>query len=352
MCRFIEEKKSNKKGLATMNLKKVYLLGLLSLLLVFTSGCVSNQSDVATSDDIIETKVSHDDTTVKLKDIPEYAGKPAVKINGNKTFFTKKDKSRLDAFETYSNLDSLGRCGVAYANICKELMPTEERGQIGQIKPSGWQTAKYNGCIEGNYLYNRCHLIGFQLAGENANEKNLITGTRYMNCDGQLPYEDEVADYVQNTGNHVLYRVTPIYDGNNLLASGVLTEAYSVEDKGKGVEFCVYCYNVQPGISINYENGDSTLIKNYRGEYAVTTYYSTKQIKTYDKTSSSKISKIKEMHKVATDSKYILNESSKKFHNPNCSAVKKMSDTNIKKSNESRSSLIGKGYSPCGICNP
>lgn len=199
-----------------------------------------------------------------LEDIPDYSGNPYVVINNNIPVFTESDYTR-EAFETYSELDSLGRCGVAYANICKEIMPKngETRGEIGMIKPSGWQTVRYNGIVDGNYLYNRCHLIGWQLAGENANKKNLITGTRYMNVEGMLPFENLVDDYfekTENENNHVLYRVTPIFEGNNLVASGVQMEAYSIEDDGKGICFNVYVYNVQPGISINYSNGESELI--------------------------------------------------------------------------------------------
>lgn len=217
-----------------------------------------------------------------LDTIPEYRGYAAVEVNGNEPYFTDAEKQRTDAFEEYSDLDYLGRCGVAYANICVELMPTEERGSIGSITPSGWKNVKYNDYIEGNYLYNRCHLIGFQLAGENANKKNLITGTRYMNCDGQLPFENMVADYVQETGNHVLYRVTPIYEGNNLVASGVLTEAWSVEDNGEGICFNVFCFNVQPGIEIDYTDGSSKMLEGYTGEYAVKTYYSSKKVEVYE----------------------------------------------------------------------
>lgn len=188
--------------------------------------------------------------------IPEYTGEPYVELNGGIPLFDDSEKVK-DAFETYSNLDSLGRCGVAYANICPELMPTDERGEIGMIKPSGWHTVKYNDLIDGNYLYNRCHLIAFCLAGENANEKNLITGTRYLNVEGMLPFEIKVSSYVNQTGNHVLYRVTPIFDGNNLVANGVQIEAWSVEDSGKGICFNVYCYNIQPGIQIDYSSGDS-----------------------------------------------------------------------------------------------
>lgn len=187
--------------------------------------------------------------------IPEYSGNPYVELNGNVPYFTDEELSTT-AFELYSELDSLGRCGACYANVCKEIMPTEERGSIGMVKPTGWHTVKYD-CITDRYLYNRCHLIGYQLAGENANEKNLITGTRYLNVDGMLPFENEVADYVNDTDNHVLYRVTPVFSGDNLVASGVIIEAKSVEDKGAGLQFNVYCYNVQPGISIDYIDGQS-----------------------------------------------------------------------------------------------
>ena len=187
--------------------------------------------------------------------IPEYSGNPYVELNGNVPYFTDEELTTT-AFELYSELDSLGRCGAGYANICKEIMPTEERGSIGMVKPTGWHTVKYD-CIADRYLYNRCHLIGYQLAGENANEKNLITGTRYLNVDGMLPFENEVADYVDETDNHVLYRVTPVFSGDNLLASGVIIEAKSVEDNGAGVQFNVYCYNVQPGINIDYATGES-----------------------------------------------------------------------------------------------
>lgn len=184
----------------------------------------------------------------ELSSIPEYDENPYVVLNNNIPDFDEKDYT-TEAFEKYSELDSLGRCGVAYANICKEIMPTneEKREEIGMIKPSGWQTKRYNGVVDGNYLYNRCHLIGWQLAGENANKKNLITGTRYMNVKGMLPFENQVDNYLEeNRNNHVLYRVTPIFEGDNLVASGVQMEAYSIEDKGDGLCFNVYVYNVQP----------------------------------------------------------------------------------------------------------
>ena len=191
--------------------------------------------------------------------IQEYDGStPYVEVNGNKTFFEDIDLT-TSAFEEYSDLDGLGRCGVAYACVGRETMPTEKRGEIGQIKPTGWIQNKYEGIVDSKppYLYNRCHLIAYCLTAENANEKNLITGTRYMNVEGMLPFEERVAKYIDDTGNHVIYRVTPNFEGANLLASGVLMEAYSVEDNGEGICFCVYCYNVQPGIEIDYRTGDN-----------------------------------------------------------------------------------------------
>lgn len=210
---------------------------------------------------IQEEEVDKEETEEKsvpfdLSAIPAYSGEAYVVVNDNTPYFSDKDIT-TDVFERYSNLDSLGRCGVAYANICTDIMPTEERGSIGSVRPSGWHTVKYNDYIADRYLYNRCHLIAFCLAGENANEKNLITGTRYMNVSGMLPFEEKVADYVDRTNNHVLYRVTPIYEGNNLVASGVLMEAKSVEDNS--IEFCVFCYNVQPNIVIDYATGDSRI---------------------------------------------------------------------------------------------
>ena len=193
-----------------------------------------------------------------LDSIPEFDGStPYVVINENIPEFAESYYT-TESFESYSELDNLGRCGVAFANISKETMPTEDRGDIGSVKPSGWQSVRYDN-VDGKYLYNRCHLIGFQLSGENANEKNLITGTRYMNVEGMLPFENEVADYVEETDNHVLYRVTPIFEENNLVASGVQMEAESVEDRGDGVKFNVYVYNCQPGITIDYATGESSL---------------------------------------------------------------------------------------------
>lgn len=295
-------------------------------------------------------------TSIDVSEIPEYEGKPYIVINNNEPFFgdiwgnyDAVDTTTTDVFEVYYDFDALGRCTGAFANLCEELQPTEERGSIGQVKPSGWHTVKYNGYVEGNYLYNRCHLIGYQLAGENATEENLITGTRYLNCDGMLPFEDEVYSYIDATGNHVLYRVTPIYEGDNLVASGVLMEAYSVEDKGAGIKFCVYCYNVQPGIAIDYSTGESHMIEGYTGDYSTTTYFSTGEIKTYPTNG------VNYEYSVTTDGvegTYVLNVSSMKFHKESCDSVAKMKDENKMVSNETREYLIDKGYEPCNWCNP
>ena len=205
-------------------------------------------------------QITASQSAITLSSIPVYSGTPYVAVNDNVPSFTDDDIT-LNAFENYSDLDSLGRCGVAYANVCQETMPTEKRGDISKVKPTGWHSVKYD-FVDGKSLYNRCHLIGYQLTAENANEKNLITGTRYMNTEGMLPFENMVADYVKETKNHVLYRVTPIFEDNNLVASGVLMEAQSVEDHGEGVSFCVYAYNVQPGVTIDYATGDSSLASN------------------------------------------------------------------------------------------
>ncbi len=202
-----------------------------------------------------------EEESFQLDEVPEYAGSPYVEINGNVPEFDDADMT-AESFERYSSLDYYGRCGTAYANVGPETMPKEgeERESISSVTPSGWVNAEY-GQIDGGYLYNRCHLIGYQLTAENANEKNLITGTRYLNTEGMLPLENLVADYICQTGNHVLYRVTPVFEGKNLVASGVHMEAKSVEDGGAGVQFNVYCYNVQPGIEIDYATGESQEVK-------------------------------------------------------------------------------------------
>ncbi len=256
-----------------------------------------------------------------LFDLPPYDDAPYVTVNDNVPYFTDEDYT-ANSFESYSDLDSLGRCGVAYACVGADLMPTEDRESISSVKPSGWINAEY----DGQYLYNRCHLIGFQLTGENANEKNLITGTRYMNVEGMLPFENLVADYVKETNNHVLYRVTPIFEGDNLVASGVLMEGYSVEDSGEGVTFCVYAYNVQPGVTIDYATGESAL----SGEALPQTSGSEEE----------------------EEGSYVLNTSSMKFHLPSCSGVESMSASNRQDYTGSRQALLDQGYTPCGICKP
>lgn len=304
---------------------------------------------------------------VSLDAIPAYDGKAYVAVNNNEPFFTDSDMTTT-AFENYSDLDSLGRCGVAYANICKDIMPTEERGKIGMIKPSGWHTVKYD-VIKDRYLYNRCHLIGYQLAGENANPKNLITGTRYLNVEGMLPFENLVADYVNNTGNHVLYRVTPMFSGSNLVANGVLIEAKSVEDNGGGILFNVYCYNVQPGIGINYENGDSWLEGTAPQEQSAQTGAaqnggsqssdgsqagasagdtgSSGSI-TGSAASGSDTSPAENSVSDSSNSKTMVHitATGKKYHRAGCRTLKK-SDTEVTL-DEAKSM----GLSPCGICNP
>lgn len=261
-------------------------------------------------------------TIITPDQIPPYSGDPFVVLNGNTPDFAGQELS-AEAYERYAPLDSLGRCGVAEACIGPELMPTEERGSIGQVKPTGWHTVKYD-IVDGKYLYNRCHLIGYQLTGENANEQNLITGTRYLNVEGMLPFEDMVADYIKETGNHVLYRVTPIFEGRELLARGLRMEAWSIEDKGEGICFHVYVYNVQPGIAIDYTTGESTLASTADEPTGITEQAQT----------------------------YILNTNSKKFHLPSCSGAASIKEDNREEYTGTRQALIDRGYDPCKTCNP
>lgn len=247
-------------------------------------------------------------------------------VNNGVPFFTEAEKTNK-SFEKYAELDRLGRCGVAYACVGKDLMPSEDRESISSVYPSGW---KYNeksnnkqyDFVDGKYIYNRCHLIGFQLTGENANEKNLITGTRYLNINGMLTFENMVADAVRENNIHVLYRVTPIYDGENLVAEGVLMEGYSVEDNGETIQFCMFAFNVQPGIEIDYATGDNWLTQE-------------------SSTESTDVECV-----------YILNTNSKKFHTEDCSSAKTISEQNRDMQMCSRDSLIEDGYAPCGICKP
>lgn len=274
---------------------------------------------------LLRSSVKENETTVPSDTQTE---EPYIKVNGNVPRFSGEEKKTAAAFENYSDLDALGRCGVAFACVGKETMPTEERGPIGSIKPSGWHSVKYD-FVDGKYLYNRCHLIGYQLTAENANEKNLITGTRYLNTKGMLPFENMVADYVKETGNHVLYRVTPVFEGKNLVASGVYMEAYSVEDDGDGICFYVYVFNRQQGVKIDYLTGDSVADGTVESASGETTSAEKEETKTY-----------------------VLNISNGKFHLPDCDSVKKMKEENKQIMKCKRSELINAGYSPCGSCKP
>ena len=252
--------------------------------------------------------------------VPEYAGEPYVAVHDNVPYFTEEELT-AESYEYYSDLDAFNRCGVTRASIGRDLMPTEERQSIGQVKPTGWVTAKYD-FVDGKYLYNRCHLIGFQLTGENANERNLITGTRAMNVEGMLPFENMTADYIKETGNHVLYRVTPIFVEEEMVARGVLMEGMSVEDDGEGLQFCVYAYNNQPGVQIDYATGESALAPEAEGESA------------------------------GEQLTYILNTSSKKFHLTTCGGVEDIKESNRSEYTGTREEVIAAGYDPCGRCKP
>lgn len=285
------------------------LCGLVLGMMVAIGGCAPTQDSSAA------------DAVVSLDEIPAYSGEAYVEVNENEPAFSEDDYTE-EAFESYSELDELGRCGTAFANVCTDIMPTQERGSIGSVKPSGWHTVKYD-VVDGKYLYNRCHLIGYQLSGENANEENLITGTRYMNVEGMLPFENQVAEYVEETDNHVLYRVTPVFEGDNLVASGVEMEAASVENRGEDLSFHVFVYNVQPDIAIDYATGESrenlTVADGSAGE---------------------------------TTQTYIVNANTRKFHLPSCGSVNSMAKKNKKTYHGSREDLIENGFTPCETCQP
>ena len=307
-----------------MNKKFLNILLILIVSLSVLSGCSAGENNFFNDLDITAQSAS-DYANYDLSNIPDYDGKAYVELNGNVPEFSKSEKTYSESFEEYGKLDSLGRCTYAVSCIGKDLMPTEKRGSIGSVKPSGWHISKYD-FVDGKYLYNRCHLIGYQLTAENANERNLITGTRYLNVEGMLPFENDVADYIEITNNHVYYKVTPIFEGNNLVANGVQMQAYSVEDNGQGISFNVYCYNVQPGVAIDYATGDNQAV-------ASSSITSTSSEEADKKT-------------------YKVNTKTKKFHNPDCEGVKKMSSSNKKKYKGTRDSLISNGYSPCQKCNP
>lgn len=315
------------------------------------------QAAVQVQSDDSKQKVVHTGTASAFNaaDVPAYSGEPYTAVNNNEPYFTS-DNLTTEAFENYSELDALGRCGVAYANVCLETMPTEKRGSISEVKPTGWHSVKYDN-VDGKSLYNRCHLIGYQLTAENANQQNLITGTRYLNVDGMLPFENMVADYVKETDNHVLYRVTPIFTGDNLVADGVLMEGYSVEDEGDGICFCVYAYNVQPGITIDYATGDSWLSSEKGNSDSSSGGNSAVSQSAADKSGTQQAAVQTESVKetsapVSTGTEYILNTNTKKFHYPSCSSVKQMKASNKKEYTGSRDDLIAQGYDPCKKCNP
>ena len=306
-------------------------LGLLALLAVSAAGCEEppvsfpGQREITPAGtSVTESTAGPSSETSKapaaekvftLETLPEFSGEPYALLNGNEPSFSE-DEYDATPFEYYQALDDLGRCQCAYACVGPETMPTEGRGSIGMVKPTGWQTVRYD-IIEGKYLYNRCHLIGYQLTAENANERNLITGTRYLNIEGMLPFENMVADYIKETGHHVLYRVTPRFKGDELVARGVEMEAVSVEDQGSGISFHIYAYNVQPDVIIDYSTGKSRLT-----------------VEGNDK----------------IEREYVLNTARKTFHLPDCPSAASISKKNKALRTTTGAQLKKEGYSPCGNC--
>lgn len=293
------------------------------------------------------------ETAVILADIPAYDGNPYVYVNGGEPSFGDDERAAAPGTESYGELDALGRCTTAFAVVGTETMPDEERGSIGEVRPTGWQMAKYE-FVDGKYLYNRCHLLGFQLTGENANTRNLITGTRYLNIEGMLPFENAVADYVHATGNHVLMAVTPLFEGDELVARGVCMMAESVEDGGDGVSFNVFCYNVQPGVAIDYATGDNRLDGTIEGtplpDVSGAPEASASSGETTDGTAASSADTSADTDKGTAE--YVLNTNSKKFHVPSCSSVKQMKDANRQDVKDTRENIVNQGYDPCKRCNP
>ena len=275
--------------------------------------------------------------SVDFFSLPSYTGSPYCEVNGNIPFFDISDFT-TESYEYYSPLDDLGRCGECTACLGYDLMPTEPRGEIGSVRPTGFQLVRYDDVIADKYLFNRCHVLGWQLTGENANERNLITGTRYMNVEGMLPFENKVAKYIKRTNNHVLYRVTPIFIESELVCRGVLMEAQSVEDDGSGIRFNVFCYNVQPQIYIDYSNGDNHLIEETFIPIATVTDIPTDERIIEDPQPESQT--------------YILNTNTRKFHYPSCSSVDSMKEKNKLEYNGTRDEIIAQGYEPCKRCNP
>lgn len=348
------ENKKKQKCIKKIEVNKI-CLGMILLVCLVLSAC-GNDFSYSVSSTINLTGPSD-----WKENLPPYTGKESIALNNNVPYFTEEEIT-TEVFENYSELDGLGRCQVAFANICQELMPTTERGQIGNVRPSGWHTVKYD-VIADKYLYNRCHLIGFQLAGENANEKNLITGTRYLNVEGMLPWENKVADYVKDTGNHVLYRVTPDFEGDNLVASGVRIEAFSVEDEGAGICFHVYCYNVQPGVGINYADGESWLDEDGTGGGAKNGQPEDMLAQVEQPTDemndasehvpiTEKTENGLEGQQKGEEKEYVLNTNTKRFHYPHCDSVSDMKDKNRENFKGKRETLIDNEYVPCKRCKP
>lgn len=310
-----------KKTAIALGISLVFLLGI--------CGCAHFSKEVV-EDNRMEhqrKELTESEAFVEYTEYPDFSGYPVIEINDNTPQFTDFEPftEATDSFEYYSELDVYGRCGACYACLGTDLMPTEKRGKIGHIRPSGWHTVKYD-IIEDRYLFNRCHLIGFQLTGENDNVKNLITGTRYFNTEGMLPYENKVANYIRETNNHVFYRVTPVFDGDNPVAKGVQMEALSVEDHGTGICFNVFIYNIQPGVRVDYTTGESFL----------------------DET----VQVINEHAGDASDYDYILNINSEKFHYGNCQGVSDMKEHNKEYFKGTREDAMELGYEPCGSCKP
>lgn len=297
-----------------------------------------------------ENRPVTDDGVLSYRDVPAFEGNPYIYVNDGEPVFTDEQRAAETGYERYGELDELGRCTAAFAVVGPETQPTEKRGSIGEVRPSGWQMAKYD-FVEGKYLFNRCHLLGYQLTGENANERNLITGTRYLNVQGMLPFENAVADYVDATGNHVLMAVMPVFEGSELVARGVHMMAESVEDGGEGVAFNVFCYNVQPGVVIDYGTGESML------EEEATLLPDVSGAEKAPATASDGGGEASEKGATETDegkgvAVYVLNTNSKKFHRPDCSSVGQMSAKNREDVEDTRENLIANGYDPCKRCNP
>lgn len=320
----------------------------------------SEITEIATKSDtekISENSSPYDellDYSFDISNIPEFDGTSAVYVTKYNNLSDYIDQIPISSCEYYSSLDNLGRCGVCYSVIGVDIMPTEERGEIGEIKPSGWHTVKYNNIIEGKFLYNRCHILGYQLTGENSNKDNLITGTRFMNVDGMLPYENQIADYMhKNPNNHILYRVVPIFIGDELVCRGVLMEALSMEDAELDIH--VFCYNVQPGVEINYSNGESKETGKYYEEALNAGIFST-VMSDYeviqDNTEQNNESIVEENASDNTEITYVLNTNTMKFHLPSCESVADIKEKNKSESTKSRDELINEGYAPCKRCNP